>query len=213
MASSVRRRSVAEDVGHRLGVDPVELDLRPVMEPGMAQRLDHRHVGVGHVHVLADDADADAAGRATRPAGPTPPSGGGRWGAPSRRCPGSGRRRRRVPARAGRGGSRRCSVRRPRRRPLRSGTSHSSEILRFRPSEIGLSLRQTMTSGWIPRLRSSVTECWVGLVFCSPESPGRAPGSGARSRRCRGRRPAGTGGWPRRRGRSRCHRPCRRSRR
>ena len=25
-----------------------------------------------------------------------------------------------------------------------------------------------MTSGWMPRLRSSVTECWVGLVFCSP---------------------------------------------
>ena len=29
--------------------------------------------------------------------------------------------------------------------------------------------RQTMTSGWMPRPRSSVTECWVGLVFCSPE--------------------------------------------
>ena len=49
------------------------------------------------------------------------------------------------------------------------GTSHNSEILRFRHSEIGWSLRQTMTSGWMPRPRSSVTECWVGLVFCSPE--------------------------------------------
>ena len=28
-----------------------------------------------------------------------------------------------------------------------------------------------MTSGWMPRLRSSVTECWVGLVFCSPDGP------------------------------------------
>ena len=28
-----------------------------------------------------------------------------------------------------------------------------------------------MTSGWIPRLRSSVTECCVGLVFCSPDGP------------------------------------------
>ena len=26
-----------------------------------------------------------------------------------------------------------------------------------------------MTSGWMPRLRNSVTECWVGLVFCSPD--------------------------------------------
>ena len=48
------------------------------------------------------------------------------------------------------------------------GTSQRREILRLSPSSIGLSLRQTMTSGWIPRLRSSVTECWVGLVFCSP---------------------------------------------
>ena len=50
------------------------------------------------------------------------------------------------------------------------GTSHCSEILRFRLSGIGLSLRQTMTSGWMPRLRNSVTECWVGFVFCSPET-------------------------------------------
>ncbi len=49
-------------------------------------------------------------------------------------------------------------------------TSHCREILRFRPSEMGLSLRQTITSGWIPRLRSSVTECWVGFVFCSPDT-------------------------------------------
>src|SRR5665213_547670 len=49
------------------------------------------------------------------------------------------------------------------------GTSQSSEILRLRPSEIGWSLRHTITSGWIPCERSSVTECWVGLVFCSPE--------------------------------------------
>ena len=50
------------------------------------------------------------------------------------------------------------------------GTSHCNEILRLRLSGIGLSLRQTITSGWIPRLRSSVTECWVGFVFCSPET-------------------------------------------
>ena len=34
---------------------------------------------------------------------------------------------------------------------------------------MGSSLRQTITSGWMPRPRSSVTECWVGLVFCSPD--------------------------------------------
>ncbi len=49
------------------------------------------------------------------------------------------------------------------------GTSHSSDTLRLRLSEMGWSLRHTMTSGWMPRERSSVTECWVGLVFCSPE--------------------------------------------
>ena len=36
---------------------------------------------------------------------------------------------------------------------------------------MGDSLRHTMTSGWMPRLRSSVTECCVGLVFCSPDGP------------------------------------------
>ena len=38
-------------------------------------------------------------------------------------------------------------------------------------AERAASLRHTMTSGWMPRLRSSVTECWVGLVFCSPDGP------------------------------------------
>ena len=28
-----------------------------------------------------------------------------------------------------------------------------------------------MTSGWIPIPRSSLTECWVGLVFSSPVAP------------------------------------------
>ena len=49
------------------------------------------------------------------------------------------------------------------------GTSQLSEIFRLSPSEMSLSLRQTMTSGWMPRLRSSVTECCVGFVFCSPD--------------------------------------------
>ncbi|CAB4603027.1 unannotated protein [freshwater metagenome] len=52
-----------------------------------------------------------------------------------------------------------------------SSTLQRFEILRFRLSLSGASLRHTMMSGWMPRLRSSVTECWVGLVFCSPEGP------------------------------------------
>ena len=28
--------------------------------------------------------------------------------------------------------------------------------------------RHTTMSGWIPMRRSSLTECWVGLVFSSP---------------------------------------------
>ena len=51
------------------------------------------------------------------------------------------------------------------------GTSLSREILRLSAEEMLRSLRQMMTSGWMPRLRSSVTECWVGLVFCSPDGP------------------------------------------
>ena len=36
---------------------------------------------------------------------------------------------------------------------------------------MGSSLRRMMTSGWIPIPRSSLTECWVGLVFTSPVAP------------------------------------------
>ena len=36
---------------------------------------------------------------------------------------------------------------------------------------IGRSERQTIASGWMPMLRSAATECWVGLVFSSPDGP------------------------------------------
>ncbi len=52
-----------------------------------------------------------------------------------------------------------------------TGTSQRLEILAFRSAEMLRSERQTMTSGVMPRLRSSVTECCVGLVFCSPDGP------------------------------------------
>ena len=48
-------------------------------------------------------------------------------------------------------------------------TSHISEILRLSPSGISRSERHTIASGWMPMLRSAATECWVGLVFSSPE--------------------------------------------
>ena len=38
-------------------LDPLDLDLGPVVEAGVAERLDHRQVGVGQVDVLADDPD------------------------------------------------------------------------------------------------------------------------------------------------------------
>ena len=52
-----------------------------------------------------------------------------------------------------------------------SSTSHMSAILRLLLSETGRSLRSTSASGWIPIERSAATECWVGLVFCSPDAP------------------------------------------
>ena len=38
-------------------------------------------------------------------------------------------------------------------------TSQRLEILRLSSDDSAASLRQTIASGWMPRLRSSVTEC------------------------------------------------------
>ncbi len=51
------------------------------------------------------------------------------------------------------------------------GTSQNRLILRRAASSMGRSLRTTMASGTIPRLRSSATLCWVGLVFISSLGP------------------------------------------
>ena len=53
----------------------------------------------------------------------------------------------------------------------RSSTSHMSAILRLLDSETMRSLRSTSASGWMPMERRAATECWVGLVFCSPDAP------------------------------------------
>ena len=52
-----------------------------------------------------------------------------------------------------------------------SSTSHIREILRLTPSGISRLERQTMASGWMPTWRRAATECWVGLVFSSPDGP------------------------------------------
>ncbi len=52
-----------------------------------------------------------------------------------------------------------------------TSTSVKRETLSRISSSIGSSLRRMMTSGWMPIPRSSLTECWVGLVFSSPVAP------------------------------------------
>mgnify|MGYP001677499098 CR=1 FL=1 len=42
-----------------LRIDPGDLDVRIVRDARMVQRLRHRHVGVGQIHILADDGDLD----------------------------------------------------------------------------------------------------------------------------------------------------------
>jgi hypothetical protein len=50
-----------------------------------------------------------------------------------------------------------------------ASTSHIRLILRLSPGRISRSDRQTSASGWMPTVRSAATECWVGLVFSSPD--------------------------------------------
>ncbi len=50
-------------------------------------------------------------------------------------------------------------------------TSHMSAILFLTDAGMSRSARHTIASGWMPMLRSAATECWVGLVFSSPEGP------------------------------------------
>ena len=85
MPSSWSMRSVAQQVGDLLGLDPVHLDLGAVVEAGVAQRLAHRQVGVGEVHVLADHADAHRAARTPRPGDTTfsHPDRSTGWNSPS----------------------------------------------------------------------------------------------------------------------------------
>ncbi len=48
--------------------------------------------------------------------------------------------------------------------------ANSAIFLRI-SSDSGDSERHSSMSGWMPIRRSSLTECWVGLVFSSPAWP------------------------------------------
>ena len=49
--------------------------------------------------------------------------------------------------------------------------AHQRDLPLDRLSGSSRSARQTTASGWMPIERSAATECWVGLVFSSPEGP------------------------------------------
>ena len=63
MPSSSPSRPAASRPFDLLGLDPVELDLGAVVEPGVLEALDDRQVGVGEIDVLADEPDLHRRGR------------------------------------------------------------------------------------------------------------------------------------------------------
>ena len=62
-----------------LGVHPAELHLDPVVDRGVAESLDDAHVGVGHLHVLAHDGDANGRPRRVHPGDELGPLDEVRW--------------------------------------------------------------------------------------------------------------------------------------
>ena len=58
-----------------LGLDPVDLDLGAVVEPGVLERLDDRQIGVGQLDVLADQTDLDRERSRSRPGRRGSPTG------------------------------------------------------------------------------------------------------------------------------------------
>ena len=153
-----------------LGLDPVDLDPGAVGVAAVAQGLDHRQVGVGQA-VLADEADAHDRGGRLDPVDQRPPVV--ELGGVLR--PGPAEQPAQVVVEALLVEDERdlvevAGVDRADDRLL-GHVAQQGDLALEAQSEMGRSLRQTMTSGWMPRLRSSVTECWVGLVFCSPDGP------------------------------------------
>ena len=151
-----------------VGGHPAHLDLGVVGEPAGAQRLGHRQVGVGEVDVLADQRDSDGLVRARAP------GAAGRPTRSSRRRGTAGRagapRRRRVPRGAAPSGCRRSTA-----RPAAETTAvdvdvaHQRDLVLERLGHVAVAAQDRSRPGWMPMLRSAATECWVGLVFSSPD--------------------------------------------
>ena len=80
-AVEVAQAALDQQALHLLGLDPVQLDVGAVGVTAVAEGLDDRKVGVGEVHVLADQTDAHRLGGGLDPAAPAPASGRGRDGA------------------------------------------------------------------------------------------------------------------------------------
>jgi hypothetical protein len=140
-----------------LGVDIVDAHARTGLDAGMDQRFRQRLVGFGEIGVLADERDTGFTGRMLEPIDDV--------------APGAEIRRGRIEAQL-LGDDRIQSLRVEQQRNLVDAVDvdrrDDGALLRFSSSGSGRSLRQTSTSGWIPMERSSLTECWVGLVFSSP---------------------------------------------
>ena len=152
-----------------LGLDPLDGHVGTVVEPGVLEGLDHRQVGVGQADVLADDPDPGREVRLTDPTHQVVPFLQVRLDLGQAEDAAHDlvealvvEHQRDVVEAVGIGGvdHRVRPARRTARRSCASGRC-----------DTGSSERHTIASGWIPRLRSSVTECCVGLVFCSPDGP------------------------------------------
>ena len=151
-----------------LGFDPVELDLDLVGDAAMRQRLDQRFVGVLQAGVFADDGDRDLAfGIADALVDHV--ASASRSGA--RRGVDAERRQHFAVETLGVIGLRHRVDVVDVARLDHGAFAHVAEQRRScaaPPSGSARSERHSRMSGWMPIERSSLTECWVGLVFSSP---------------------------------------------
>ena len=166
----VQRLEFGDDVGfgmlEHLGVDPLDVDLGAVGDAAVDQGLAQALVGVGQADIFADDADRHLALVMVDAVHDL---------VPARQV---GLRRIRDPEGAqhfvvepGLVILQRHVVDVPgveRRDDRRLGDVAEQGDLFALAFRSGRSQRQSRTSGWTPRLDSSRTDCWVGLVFSSP---------------------------------------------
>ena len=150
---------------HVLGVDPADVDVAAVLDPGVLERLVHREVRVVELHVLADERDLDRLPPLAEPLDQLVPLA--EVGRSARRARASRRRAGRAPAPGAPSGRGRRRGRRSPTRRLRVDVGEErdlvADVLRQR---LGRAADEHV--GWIPMRRSSFTECCVGFVFSSP---------------------------------------------